>query len=189
MDTRGEMTIARLSMKKRKQESPRLIKITTRSVLLFPDINTEMKSESATCTAAHLHDRHHARSDLMIGGKRAIFSTLSSPRPTLELRRQTPRCAGVPWERGWYVHSRFFESEGSDMFLATAQRGHHCCRSACCKRSVQDMIVCAISAGDGSVPLGGTAAAAPGLLRWAPFTVEGQLLGSSQDTRHILAVS
>ena len=31
---------------------------------------------------------------------------------------------------------------------ATAQRGHHCCRSQCCKRSLQDMIVCAFSAGD-----------------------------------------
>ena len=40
---------------------------------------------------------------------------------------------------------------------ATAQRGHHCCRSGCCKRSLQDMIVCG-----GSVPLGGTAAAALG---------------------------
>ena len=51
------------------------------------------------------------------------------------------------------------------------------------------MIVCAFSTGDGSVPLGGMAAAALGLLRWAPFTVEGQLLGGSQDTRHILANS
>ena len=51
------------------------------------------------------------------------------------------------------------------------------------------MIVYAFSAGDGSVPPGGTAAAALGLLRWAPFTVEGQLLGRSQDTRHILAIS
>ena len=36
---------------------------------------------------------------------------------------------------------------------------------------------------------GWTAAAALGLLRWAPFTVEGQLLGGSQDTRDILAIS
>ena len=50
------------------------------------------------------------------------------------------------------------------------------------------MNVCAFSAGDGSVPLG-MVAAALGLLRWAPFTVEGQLLGGSQDTRHILAIS
>ena len=36
---------------------------------------------------------------------------------------------------------------------------------------------------------GGTAAAAPGLLRCVPFLVEGQLLGGSQDTRHVLAIS
>ena len=51
------------------------------------------------------------------------------------------------------------------------------------------MIVCAFSAGGGSVPPGGTAAAALGLLRFAPFTVERQLLDGSQDTRHILAIS
>ena len=56
---------------------------------------------------------------------------------------------------------------------ATAQRCHHCCRSECCKRSLQDMIVCAFSAGDGSIPPGGTAAAALGMLRlgccaWRP---------------------
>ena len=56
---------------------------------------------------------------------------------------------------------------------ATAQRGHHCCKSECCKRSLQDMIVCAFSTGDGSVPPGGTVAAALGLLLWAPFTAEG----------------
>ena len=55
---------------------------------------------------------------------------------------------------------------------------------------MQDMIVCAFSAGDASVLQGGTAVPALGLLRWAyPSLVEGQLLGGSQDTRHILAIS
>ena len=43
-----------------------------------------------------------------------------------------------------------------------------CCRLECCKRSLQDMIVCAFSAGDGSV--------------WAAAL--SQLLRSSQDTPH-----
>ena len=70
---------------------------------------------------------------------------------------------------------------------ATAQRGHRCCRSECCKRSLQDVIVCAFFCGRwfcSSRWDGGCCAwaAALGLLRWAPFTVGGQLLCGSQDT-------
>ena len=58
--------------------------------------------------------------------------------------------------------------------------GHPCCKSECC---LQDMIVCAFSTGDGSVPPGGTAAAAPGLLRLG-CSRSAWCTHSLQDTSH-----
>ena len=95
--------------------------------------------------------------------------------PSLIYDRYLRPCAGL-LHSGWAAARR----RRSAVIIAA---GPSVAEEAC-----KNMIVCASSAGDGSVPLGGTAAAALGL-RWAPFTVEGQLLGGSQDTRHILAIS